>query len=354
MKAKNCLCVGLICAVAGTTSSALAGGGDLKLADRGIKVEPVRLAKAKMGADRMAQRAGEWVNYGGSTRVDTQTEFAFDCWEPNPADGFPWENPDYGTDCGMGTSRWYFGTAYCNMFATNDMTVADGFEGGQSERVGYAWYWTCGGSGTEPCLVALFTADNFDDTCTGPDASGTYSGVIYDFGTLTCNPGGYYFTDVDLKGSGLFHQLPTDGEGAYLMFLLQSSTTLATCGQPMLWGTKAGNPSFQGPIQWDDDNPISATHEAPTECYTYDQGGATCPDPLGATVAFYGAGGGDDCPPSTCADYDGNGTVNTLDFIAFLNDFNSQDPCADYTGEGTINTLDFITFLNAFNNPGDC
>jgi len=52
------------------------------------------------------------------------------------------------------------------------------------------------------------------------------------------------------------------------------------------------------------------------------------------------------------ADYDGNGSVNTLDFIAFLNDFNDgvvgQDDCDE---NGIINTLDFICFLNAFNTP---
>lgn len=53
--------------------------------------------------------------------------------------------------------------------------------------------------------------------------------------------------------------------------------------------------------------------------------------------------------PVCRADFDGNGSVNTLDFIAFLNAFNSGDERADFDGNGTINTLDFLAFLNAFN-----
>jgi len=55
-------------------------------------------------------------------------------------------------------------------------------------------------------------------------------------------------------------------------------------------------------------------------------------------------------PPPCYADYNGDGSVNTLDFIAYLNDFNDgvvgDDDC---DGNGSINTLDFICFLNAFN-----
>lgn len=49
------------------------------------------------------------------------------------------------------------------------------------------------------------------------------------------------------------------------------------------------------------------------------------------------------------ADFDDSGEVNTLDFLAFLNAFNSGDPAADFNGDGSINSLDFLAFLNAFN-----
>lgn len=47
-------------------------------------------------------------------------------------------------------------------------------------------------------------------------------------------------------------------------------------------------------------------------------------------------------------DFNGDGVVNTLDFIAYLNAFNAGDASADFTGDGTVNTLDFILFLNEF------
>ncbi|HWQ28312.1 MAG TPA: GC-type dockerin domain-anchored protein [Dehalococcoidia bacterium] len=49
------------------------------------------------------------------------------------------------------------------------------------------------------------------------------------------------------------------------------------------------------------------------------------------------------------ADFDGNGTINTLDVLAFLIAFNVADPSADFDGNGTVNTIDFLAFLNAFN-----
>ncbi len=53
---------------------------------------------------------------------------------------------------------------------------------------------------------------------------------------------------------------------------------------------------------------------------------------------------------SDCAaDFNGDGIVNTLDFLAFLNAYNAGDPAADFNGDGIINTLDFLAFLNAFN-----
>lgn len=49
------------------------------------------------------------------------------------------------------------------------------------------------------------------------------------------------------------------------------------------------------------------------------------------------------------ADFNGDGNVNTLDFIAFLQAYNLSDLSADLTGDGIVNTLDFIAFLNLYN-----
>ncbi len=55
------------------------------------------------------------------------------------------------------------------------------------------------------------------------------------------------------------------------------------------------------------------------------------------------------CPPPECfADYNGDGEVNTIDFIAYLNDFVRRDPEADCDGDGITDTRDFVCFLNAW------
>ncbi len=46
------------------------------------------------------------------------------------------------------------------------------------------------------------------------------------------------------------------------------------------------------------------------------------------------------------ADFNGDGTVNTSDVLAFLNAWTSGDPSADIDGDGNINTIDFLMFLN--------
>jgi hypothetical protein len=52
----------------------------------------------------------------------------------------------------------------------------------------------------------------------------------------------------------------------------------------------------------------------------------------------------DDCP----ADFNGDGVVNSQDFVAFLNAFTASDPSADFNGDGVVNSQDFVSFLNAF------
>jgi hypothetical protein len=52
-----------------------------------------------------------------------------------------------------------------------------------------------------------------------------------------------------------------------------------------------------------------------------------------------------DCCP---ADFNGDTTVNSQDFTAFLNAFVTGDPSADFDGDGMVNSKDFMAFLNAF------
>jgi hypothetical protein len=50
---------------------------------------------------------------------------------------------------------------------------------------------------------------------------------------------------------------------------------------------------------------------------------------------------------SDCAaDFNGDGTVNTLDFVAYLNAWASRDPRADWNDDGVVNTIDFVLYLN--------
>ncbi len=60
------------------------------------------------------------------------------------------------------------------------------------------------------------------------------------------------------------------------------------------------------------------------------------------TMVVWNPGAG--CP----ADFNGDGDVNTLDVLAFLNAWASGDPRADFNGDGDINTLDVLAFLNAW------
>lgn len=50
--------------------------------------------------------------------------------------------------------------------------------------------------------------------------------------------------------------------------------------------------------------------------------------------------------PGCRADLNGDGEVNTQDFIAFLNLWSNGDSGADWNGDGNVNTVDFVAFLN--------
>lgn len=50
--------------------------------------------------------------------------------------------------------------------------------------------------------------------------------------------------------------------------------------------------------------------------------------------------------PPCVADFNNDGTVNTLDMLAFLNAWAAGDPAADINGDGLVNTLDVLAYLN--------
>jgi hypothetical protein len=48
------------------------------------------------------------------------------------------------------------------------------------------------------------------------------------------------------------------------------------------------------------------------------------------------------------ADFNGDGVLNILDFVAFQNAFVAGDPDADCDGNGALNVLDFVCFQGLF------
>ena len=55
--------------------------------------------------------------------------------------------------------------------------------------------------------------------------------------------------------------------------------------------------------------------------------------------------GGEPLPSPCRADFDGDGTVNTADFAAYLNAWALGDDSADFDGDGDVDTGDFAEFI---------
>ncbi|MFY9235378.1 MAG: hypothetical protein WAO58_13075 [Fimbriimonadaceae bacterium] len=290
----------LSAAALGLLAGAFAQKPIVPTAVQGVKIEPVRFAKARIVNGR-AVKAGPWIKVQQTPTINSPGFVSYDASEVDSA-GNPvndrWGNPV--TDLAAG-SRWFFGTAYQNSFAVNDMTVAPGYAGRTTEIDAFSFYWGTDTSGGDvQCYVALFTAEDFGETDAGsggtdPGFDNAYDGIIWDFGVQTKNSGFFFAAVGNLTGSGLFHQMPMDGRGATLMILGEAidpdtGAITISSGQPMLWGTdrldgSSTNPSFQNEFQWDDDNPVDAMHTAPDEFYSYAFGLQT--DPLGAMTSYF-------------------------------------------------------------------
>ncbi|HZW09025.1 MAG TPA: GC-type dockerin domain-anchored protein [Phycisphaerales bacterium] len=325
---RNLLCAAG-CVVSAAAWATAKSDGVLQQLNTRIEVSPRSIAPAVMTAQGV-ERIGDWLPYGGA-RGQPEGELVFDCFHSIGA-------------CDDG-GLWYFGTAFCNGMATNDMTLPAGVDRARGAHAAdLAWQWTCSGSGAEWCVIGVFTQESNPVHCERDSLD--YSGWLLDFGTLTCNPGGYYYSPVDL-GGGTW-PLPVAETGSYVIAYYQSTGfALATCAQPMLWGTgdatgDACAPGTQEAEQLDDIAPLDGFHSVPTECYTYSTGGQTCPDPLGAAMAFWGHF-------IVECDVNGDGAVNTSDVLSFLNLWNSGSSAADSNGDGAIDTRDVLHFLARWN-----
>ena len=331
----------------------------LQPAAPGAKIAPLRIAA--IGRDLKLK--GPWLDYPGGLAQACGQELNFDCFEP-PGTNY--------TPCKSGQNPWFFGLGFQNMFVTNDMTVERGTEGLTSDRILVAWHWFVNGSGTsEQCFIAVFTAEDFDDTCAGPAAANFYDGVIMDFGILPSGNGSYW-VDAELCNVGLLLQNPLDGSGAYEITFAKDydpangQLTLATSAQPMLWGVKPEAPGSQGPIQWDDTDPPDHRYTAPDECHDYSNPNR-CPDPLGAMFAMYTATGGPPpCGGLLCGDTNCDGRFDGADIDAFF--FALGDPgtwvrryplcdllcAADINGDARVNGGDIDPFFRALGGNGPC
>jgi hypothetical protein len=330
-------------AIASVTALATAQRAPEPFPGGGIQVEPLRVAPAVFGPDG-PRMAGDWMPYGGAGSARS-AELIYDCIRLT------------GT-CDDKAYR-FFGTGYCNMFWSNDMTLAEGtiLEDG-APRMDFAWFWTANGSGTsERCIIAVFTQSSVP--CE-PD-SFDYPGWLLDFGRLDSGVGaGYYYSEVDLSPD--VWPLPPSGTGSHFMYYLQEVTTsgswvLATCAQPVYWGTGEDRgdpeaPGTQGPPEFDDDAVIDGSHSS-SECYSYAYS-HSCPIEFGPAVGIWGTR----CCVPGCLwripNCDGNGEVNTLDFLCFLRKWSAAfqsggyDLDADCDEDGSITTQDFLCFLNRF------
>jgi hypothetical protein len=289
---------------------------------------------------------------------------AFDCFEPdvngNPTDGL------YNQYCALGGSRWFFGATYCNTLYVNDIdNLFDPAQNGtDAPRLEWAWWWQVAGAGTaERCVISIFTVEDFDGDCSGEVFENPYDGVQYDFGNLTSSSdpavGGYYVADICLADGGgtLTHHLPDDGQGGYIVVMDKdangNAASMATCAQPMLWGTKADNPSQQTDIQWDDDNPRSRILGDGAECYSYDYSAfpQVCPSILGGMMAFYSNPEGG-CTPDETGDVDGSGCVDDADLAGAVFEFggpeSGQFGHTDLNCDGIVDDFDLAIIIFNF------
>jgi len=95
---------------------------------------------------------------------------------------------------------------------------------------------------------------------------------------------------------------------------------------------------------------LMATGTSPDHAVVADLGGSTAMDiavtnrDSDNTMVFLN-NAIDDCD----ADFNGDGTADTQDVLAFLNAWTAGDPSADVNEDGSVDTLDVLVFLNAWN-----
>jgi hypothetical protein len=264
--------------------AAAAIGNNWEVQNNPVKVLPKQMAP--IGIDFVQK--GPWVTPKNSRAY--QTDVAFDAFEPDSPGGAPTDgaaNGGYDPDCGLGSSRWWGGATANAPQAVADMNLRAGFAGQMSTHMQLAWF----NYYDMPNLyIAVFTTEDFNDTCTGDPFTEGYDGVVLHFTDLAGN-GGYYYTDVDTDGQGFGWQLPMDGKGGYYQLLASdydgTTFTLAKFVQFMRWAPKnAAAQGTQGPMHWIDNRPANGKWDT-GECYDTTNW-HPCPKPVSAMTIFYG------------------------------------------------------------------
>jgi hypothetical protein len=344
------------------------------------KITPIKMAQ--LNADGTA---GPCIPFESQQR-GYEYCLVFDCFEA-AADytptGFDTCGQEDGNNNESAGNRWYFGNTYKNCYASNDMEFDPAYGGRYVERMEWGWKWYVNGYNTGENMAIVFeTFEDFDETCqTGdPNGQGAFlGGVIWYYGYSNSEPDFYWYSDSEDQLWGLdWVQLPADGAGSYNFWIFTyegddpnwpDDFSIATCAQPMLWGTGTGEwinidcigrgqgncpggmppdgtTSHQGIIQWDDDDDPNAWHTL-NECYDYTYG--VCPDPLGAMwSAWTGGPCGEECP----GDIDGDGDTDHSDLGELLSAWCSSDgdpnwnPNADLDGDGHVGHGDLGILLS--------
>ena len=114
----------------------------------------------------------------------------------------------------------------------------------------------------------------------------------------------------------------------------------------------AGDNSAVPPDAADIDNDADTTEPIPLDAnhsprFTDDPAAPDSGDPGDSGLPVIDMGAWEQ--PAPCrADFNLDGSANTLDVLAFLNAWTAGDPRADFNLDGTVNTLDVLAFLNAW------
>jgi len=331
-------------------------GGLRTVSAVGERIEPIRAAAL---GDGFTMRGG-WVDYGEAVALrggePCGQALAYDAYQFDSAG----EAVGADTDCGLAEPfvRFLLNEDTCHMRTADDFTLEPALAGNDITRIAGGFYWYGDGTNAEQCYIVVQVWETIDVTCNGPALDGFLGAVVVDMGVLEANTGIYNTFDFDIcaimGGAGI--PAPADGSGAIDILLAnefnaaESSVTLATCAQPMLWGTAADRPGSQTDFPYWIDVDRSFEFEAPGECFTF-EGFADCPDNLGNMVAIWvdaddpGGGGG-----TACGDGDCNGVSEYADMLPFI--YAVNEPATylfyecdavetmDHNGDGAVNNFD--------------